>query len=240
MSLSSRGTAATTFSSGLTSLPSQLEIADPDGNGPDDMTNAVTFSASGATFTNRGNDGRNYIRTTDTDYSSGNFRVEVTWDGSGISFFGYGGGNVGTFGTPDWDIADSLWPEITGNNAGPVSGVSPGRFGSNLTSFDGNVLGGNPVRLRMIYDMEANSIQWFADNNYNGTFAADVQTGVLDIGATAAGANFLSEPGDETRFYFGGQGGTYSDFEITAVPEPTTPLLIGITGTLALLRRRKG
>ncbi len=236
---------ATTFSSDLTSLPPGLAIADAAGT-----DNAVTFSASGATFSTvvTGNDSRNYIRTTDTDYITGSYTAEVTWNGLGSAFIGFGGGNVGTFGTPDWDVADSLWLELAGaSDSGPVQGTNTGRFSSNIASFNNAVIGGNaaqPVRLRMTYLSGANTLQFFADNNYNGTFSADALTPALKLDEVGGGANFFTQPGDQSRFFFGGgtfgtASPTYSDYSVVAVPEPSAAALLGLGALGLLVRRRK-
>jgi hypothetical protein len=238
--------AASVFSSDLSTLPAGLEVADTDGFGSDGTTdNSVTFSASGATFSSAaGNDARNYIRTTDTDYDSGDFVADVTWDGLGTAFIGFGAGNVGTFGTPDWDVADSLWMEISGTTTSSVQGMNPGRFSADLGQFDNSVVGGNasaPVRFRMIYLSGPNTLQFFADNDYNGTFSVDAQTVALSLESLGAGPDFITGPGDEARFYFGGGAPTFSDFQVSAVPEPSSFALIG--GCLALgfvmMRRRQ-
>ncbi|MGE9289351.1 MAG: hypothetical protein ACQKBT_00085 [Puniceicoccales bacterium] len=236
--------AAATFTDDLTSLSSNLEIADTVGT-----DNTISFSASGATFSNvAGNDSRNYIRTVDTDYGTGSYMAEVTWNGLGAAFIGFGGGNVGTFGTPDWDIADSLWMEFSGSSDdGPVQGTNPGRFSSNLGPMDNPVIGENPsepVRFRMIYLAEDNTIQFFADNNYNGSFSADAQTAALDLADLGGGANFFADPSDETRFYFGGgsfgvNGPTFSDFSVSSIPEPNAFALLGGCFALGFLTVRR-
>ncbi|WFB37282.1 PEP-CTERM sorting domain-containing protein [Kiritimatiellota bacterium B12222] len=244
ISLAGYSLAATVFTDDLTSLGSNLEISDTVGT-----DNAVTFSASGATFSAvAGNDSRNYIRTTDSDYMSGSYAAEVTWNGLGSAFYGIGGGNVGTYGTPDWDIADSLWVELSGSNDdGPVQGTNPGRFSSSIAPFSGGVVGDNPsepVRLRIEYDMTANTVTYLADNNYNGTFSADVFTTAIDL-STIGGGTYFTEPGDESRFFFGGgsfgaSGPTFSDFSITAIPEPSSVLMAVMgMGMLAFTLRRK-
>lgn len=238
--------AATLFTSDLSSVSPLLELSDTDGTGANGTTsNAVTYSASGVTFSSAsGNDSRNYIRTVDTDYGTGNFIAEVTWDGLGVAFVGFGGGNVGTFGTPDWDVADSIWQGgISGSSAsGAIQGTNIGRFDANIDSLSSPITGeANPVRLRIVYDNTGNTIQFLADNDFNGTFSADGQTGLIDL-STIGGANYFTEPGDETRFFFGGgsfgtSGATFSDFSVTAVPEPSSSLLL-LLGAFSLLNMR--
>ncbi len=237
--------AANTFTSDLTSASSDLEISDQVGT-----LNAVSYTASGAAFNNSGgNDSRNYIRTVDTDYNTGSYMAEVTWNGLGSGFIGFGGGNVGTYGTPDWDIADSLWAELAGtSDVGGVQGTNPGRFDSNIAEFNNPVVGGSaltPVRFRMVYLSGDNTLQFFADNDYNGTFTADAQTIALDLTALG-GPSFFTDPSDEARFFFGGgsfgaDAPTFTDFAVSTIPEPSSYALL--SGCLALgyimVRRRR-
>jgi len=245
LSVGSTSFGATTFSANLQSASANLNLADTDGFGSNGTTaNGVTYGPTGVTFSGTGNDSRNYLRTADSDYGTGMFAASVTWNGLGTIFVGYGGGNVGTFGVPDWAVADSLWVELNGAaDNGPIQGTNPaGRFSSSLGVFNGNVVGGNaatPVRLQMVFNSSANTLQFFADNNYNGTFSADVQTAALDITTVGGGTGFLTGPGDAQRFYFGGESGKFSDFSVVAVPEPSVPALLGACGMIALLFRRR-
>ena len=105
--------ATVTFTNDLTSeagLVPCLEEADavsPDAD--------IVYAASGAQFGTvmAGNNGRNYIHSMDADYNTAPFVAEVTADHStgGHSFMGFGGGYVGTYGTPDWDVTDTIWLE---------------------------------------------------------------------------------------------------------------------------------
>jgi hypothetical protein len=237
---------ATIFTDTLStgSLGPNLELADTDGFGANGTTdNSLSFSGSGVSFsTAGGNDSRNYIRTTDTDYGSGYYAAEVTWNGADRAFVGFGGGNVGTFGTPDWDIADSLWIEVLGTGTPGVQGMNTGRFTTAADTFSGDVVAGAPVRFRIEFNSAANTIQFLADNNYSGAFSADVSTSAFDISTIGGGANFFTEPGDENRFFFGGESGAWSDFATSTVviPEPSTFALLAFAAvSLSFLRRRR-
>src|SRR5262249_42689510 len=74
----------------------------------------VSLDATGATFGTMyvGDNGRNYIRTNDSDYANETFTAEVTVVGSSFTqdfFFGMGAGELGSFGVPDWQ---SPWASV--------------------------------------------------------------------------------------------------------------------------------
>ncbi|MET0263231.1 MAG: hypothetical protein ABW223_10065, partial [Rariglobus sp.] len=205
--------AATSFSSNLSSLGANLEVADADGFGSNGTTsNEVTLSSSGATFSAAGgNEARNYIRTTGTDYGTVDFTAEVTWNGSGTLFLGFGGGNVGTYGCPDWDVADSLWLELNGTAVGAFQTTvqGSGRTNANIGAFSAPI-GGGLTTIRWQYTAATKSIQFFADNNRSGAFVADASSPIFSLTSNL----ILTDPSDRASIFFGGQSGTFTDFAV--------------------------
>lgn len=225
--------AGTTFSNDLSSeadLAPDLMIADTS-----DAMRAVTFSASGAQFGTAfaGNDGRNMIRTNAMDFGNADFTAEMTADlsGGGRVFFGMGGGNVGTFGTPDWDVANSVWVE---QGIG-VTTLFTFDFDAGGPLFEPNPLAAPTAlifRLRMSYDAGAGMLTFEQDDDYmGGPFSADSTT-AIDVTA-------LFDGGEATSLFIGGgSGATVRDFDVTVVPAPGSVALFACSGLVAARRRR--
>ena len=201
-----------------------------------DANRAIAYGMSGAQFGTAlgGNEGRNYIRTVDSDYNSASFVAEVTMDYSGgiPGFMGFGGGNVGTFGTPDWDVADTVWIEQS-FAGGTLFTYDHLGAGPNLMGGAGFATASTIVRLQMSFDADAMTITYAIDNDYvGGAFVADETLAALDI-------SHLFTDGEEARIYVGGGGGvTLSDFSVSVVPAPGALGLLGAGGLLAMKRRR--
>ncbi len=232
LALSGPAFAATSFSNdltGLAGLAPNLEIADTA-----DANRAVAFSAAGAQFGSAmaGNDGRNMIRTTAMDFDDVPFVAEMTADLSqgGRVFFGLGGGNVGTFGTPDWDVANTVWVEqglgVTTLftfeiGAGPV-------FQPNPLSAPGST----SFRLRMSYDAGTGELTFEQDDDWmGGPFVAD-STSTINVAFLFDGG----EPG--SLFVGGGSGAIVTDFDVTVIPTPAGAGVLALGGLVAVRRRR--
>ncbi len=226
--------AGPSFSNSLTSQaglgPNLLESDTSDPN------RVVSYSAFGAQFGTAlgGNEGRNYIRTSATDYNAVDFVAEVTMDfSSGIpGFFGFGGGNVATFGTPDWDAADTLWLEQA-PGGGSLFTYDLGGAGPNLMGGAGFSAAGTVARVRMAYDAAAQTVTFSIDADYaGGGFVADATLAPVDV-------SFLFTNGEEARIYAGGGGGvTLRDFSVTVVPAPGAAALLALGGLMGVRRRR--
>jgi hypothetical protein len=244
---SQAGTQAALASAGLTvfntsGLNDNGTPADP----LDDFSPALSYDAGGAHFgaLAGGDNGRNYMRTVDSDYATVDFVAEITFEVTNndqASFFGLGSGDAALFGTPDWSLqvsSASFWPEPandkivafkTANDVNafvdkPVPGLDPGVH-----------------RLRMSFDATSGFLIGSIDLNYaGGAFAADATT--LPI-ATKAGASplFAADgwPSEPSRVFFGGDDGViFHDLAISVVPEPMSAGLL-VVGAMALLRRRR-
>lgn len=213
------------------------------GLGPDlvesdasDPNRVVSYGVGGAQFGTAlgGNEGRNYLRTTATDYNLMDFSAEVTMDFSGgiPGFFGFGGGNVATFGTPDWDQADTLWLEQSGGG-GSLFTFDQGGAGSNLMGGAGFSGVGTVARVRMDFDAGAMTVVYSIDADYaGGAFNADATLAAVDV-------SFLFTNGEEARIYVGGGGGvTMRDFSVRVIPAPGAMALLGLGGLVGARRRR--
>lgn len=198
-----------------------------------DAMRAIEFSALGAQFGGAlaGNDGRNYIRTTATDYNTASFTAEVTADYTlgGVMFIGLGGGTIGAFGTPDWDNTDSFWLELA---PGGVSNTFTFNSGPDGPAGQGLNVNG-PIRIRMTYDAGAGTLQYDLDGDYaGGPFTADASSAAFDV----SGLFTMGEPA--SIFVGGGSGVLLSDLAVNVVPAPATGLLTAV-GLLAAARRRR-
>lgn len=227
--------AATSLFNDLTSevgLAPGLEISDT----ADPNFNGVTFSAAGAKFgaMTVGNDGRNYIRTTEIDYSSVSFTASVEANLEfGVLFLGLGGGNVGTYGTPDWDVTDSIWMELTATNGGTAWPFDNGAPGANTGNILGAAAGAGIHLVSLDYDAMAKTVQYSVDLGNDGS--VDLTSAAFDISSlftNAEPASVYIGGGD-----FGADGVELKNLTITIVPEPAALLLLSL-GALFALRRR--
>lgn len=231
----SAGLAGVSFTNSLGSeagLGPDLEEADPV-----DAMRDIAYPGTGAQFgaAMAGNDGRNVIHTTMADYNASSFVAEVTADFSagGRMFFGLGGGLVGTYGTPDWDVADTGWLELGPGGLANTFTYDLGGIGPNGPAGTGMAAVGNNIRVRMTYDAGAGTLTWAVDDAYaGGPFVADVTSGPLDISS-------LFSSGEDARVFIGGgSGALLSDFSVTVVPTPGTLALLGLGGVMGVRRRR--
>lgn len=226
--------AGVSFSNSLTSqagLGPNLSESDTS-----DPNRVITYGAGGARFGTAlgGNDGRNYLRSADTDYNAADFVAEVTMDFSTgePGYIGLGGGNVGTYGTPDWDVADTVWIE-QGPGAGTLFTYDAGGFGPNLMGGAGFGSIGTTARVRMAYDADAMTVTFSVDMDYaGGAFNADATLSPIDV-------SFLFTNGEDARIYVGGSSGvTLRDLSVTVVPAPGAMALMGLGGLVGLRRKR--
>lgn len=222
---------AMSFTNDLTSfagLSSDLEEADTT-----TATRDIVYTAAGAVLgsVDTGNDGRNYIRTTAIDFDSVSFVAKVSVATPGRFFFGLGAGEIGAFGTPDWDVAgaDSIWIETLTNGWSIVQDSAR----SDLTGDEGPPfdpgLGAVDRQYTLAYDAVNKTVQFTALDDADGS-TPNVSP-LLDVSALFTG----SEAG---RVYVGGgEGVTLSDFEVTVtVPEPASVALIAMGGVLMVGR----
>jgi hypothetical protein len=181
----------------------------------------IELSSSGATFGSLygGDGGRNYMRTIEGDYATGNFVAEITFsvtaDNQAV-FFGLGTGDIALFGTPDWSTqfsSASFWPE-TGNDK-----FVRFQTANDVNAFADTTVAGFDVgthRMRMTLNNANNQLLGEIDVNYaGGPFAADAVTNNLpiDVSSLFAEDGWPTEP---SRIYFGGDDGAiFKDFAVT-------------------------
>lgn len=248
------GTVAAVNAAGLNFFSTDGPLSATNDNGtPDDplddfieqvSDDTVTFDASGAHFGSlfAGDGGRNYMRTNLSDFVTGSFTVEVTFEANDDQavFIGVGAGDRALFGTPDWSTlfsSASFWPEVNND-----------KFTRFRTANDDNTFGDTGVpnfnpgthRFRMTFDAATKFLLGSIDIDYaGGPFVADAVTTNFPI-ATASLFAADGWPSEPSRIFFGGDdGAVFRDLVITFVPEPATWLLLGL-GMLFVGGSRRG
>ena len=117
------------------------------------MDPTIVFGPTGANFGSLygGDNGRNYMRTNDSDYATVNFVAEITVESTATAqqvFIGLGSGDTALFGVPDWSTLVSS------------TFVSPeeGSLTTWRSANDGNELISGPKRRQEHIACEWNSI----------------------------------------------------------------------------------
>lgn len=185
----------------------------------------INFGANGPTFGvgQIVNDGRNYLRTVDSDYGNRSFVAEITMVAPDIDanngYFGLGAGEVSPldtgFRTPDWTTPFSsvmYWGEnsidtpelrtfLNDNGRGPfVAIAAPGQGNGNH-------------RIRLTHDWFAKTMTIALDLNFaGGAFVADLTAAPIDTLPLYGGDGWPNEP---ARVFFGGdQDVAFRDFSV--------------------------
>jgi MYXO-CTERM domain-containing protein len=251
--------AATTFSNTLTGFSGDSQTNRPSqpitlaGSGlnvsfvwadGDGAWEKIDFTPLGASFGNHqgGDNGRNYMRTNDTDYAAtvGFIAyVDINRPTRESVFFGMGTGALGGSKQPDVNSGnaavylelqggfDNASRRILGGTSGSPTNVEDGYTG--MTTITG------PMRLSMSYDGGAQEITFAVDYNPSGAFVADQTFATVPLSSIAGEWS----GGEASSIFFGGEDGvTFSNLQVTVVPEPSA-VLLGSLGMLGLLRRRR-
>ncbi len=227
--------AAMSFTNRLTSEPGlspDLEEADAVTADKD-----ILYSAAGAQIGLNllGNDGRNHIHSTANDFNTVDFVAEVTVDYStgGRMFMGLGGGEIGAYGTPDWDITDTVWLELGQYGLSNTFTYNVGDGGPNGPIGAGISVAGPEVRVQMSFDSATSTITFAIDDAYvGGPMTADFIVPAIDMSA------FFTAGEDARVFIGGGSGVIVRDLAVAVVPEPASLALLGIGGLLVSRRRK--
>jgi PEP-CTERM motif len=196
-----------------------------------EVMSKIDFDASGAHFGvgQVDADGRNYMRTNDSDYANVSFVAEISIVTPDIdiqdAYFGLGAGdaNLDFFRVPDFGLpvaAVQYWGEneiatptielYTYNNGGTLESA----FIDPATG-----LGNGTHRVRLTYDWFRKTADFSFDLNYaGGSFSADLTGPSLNTLPLYGADGFPTEP---ARLYFGGDEGTvFKDFQVTvSTPE---------------------
>jgi hypothetical protein len=210
--------------------------------GPDPeftMDPTIVFGANGATFGSLygGDNGRNYMRTNDSDYATVDFVAEITIDrqaaGGQEVFIGMGSGEIALFGVPDWSTL------VSSTFVAPEDGSLTTWRSAN----DGNAWTSGPAipltgthRVRMQFDSVARTMTYSIDLDYaGGEFMVDATAPTTDLNhidcpvgcgfpEMPISADFFAAdgwPGEPSRIFFGGDDSTvFRDFSVTVSAPP--------------------
>jgi hypothetical protein len=166
------------------------------------------------------NDGRNYLRTIDSDYANHSFVAEITMVASDIDtnngYFGLGAGDPANFRIPDWTTPNSsvmYFGENSISDPGLETLKNDNTTGTFVTIPAPGQGNGNH-RIRIAYDWFAKSATIALDLNYaGGPFVADVTAAPIDTLPLYGSDGWPIEP---ARIYFGGdQNVAFKDFQVT-------------------------
>jgi hypothetical protein len=224
-----------------TSLPSGFTTA----ANPNAAATAITFSSAGADFSGSpgGDNARNYIATSGTDYISGSFSASLNLinNSSDGAFFGLGNGSFGDSNEPGNGSLDSIYLRYTSGGAGIYTG---GPFGSELYSFAVPNLG-DPLTLGLVYNATADTLVFSITDN--STTSPSMQTSTP---ITISGNGTEAFTASNSAIFFGGSPSNnglgdpvFTDLSITpaAAPEPPTWafLALGLLLGFPLWRARR-
>jgi hypothetical protein len=212
----------------------------------------IAFDATGATFGTYtdGNFGRNIIRTLGNTYADQDFEAYVTVSGwtafveggaennNGDIFIGFGPGDIGAFGIPDWNYENgntnaSFICEITGIAAGIWSQTN--NSVSNIVQDATAALAfieGDDQRIKLVFDFAAQEGTLIIDQSYDGvTFNAEVTVGPVTVPVF----------NQQSKIFLGADDGvTLSDFEIIGGGAPVVPVsdlsIVSSDGSTAVLQ----
>jgi hypothetical protein len=175
-----------------------------------DAWETIVFDTTGARFGTvyAGDDGRNYIRTIETDHASASFDAYITvinyTDGQNV-FIGMGAGDYGDYKCPDWWLlgVPTVWAELM---EGAVNVMIWDGEAEDFLKPGGRVPASSTYLMRLSYDAEAQTIVFYTD--------ADNDGGWDDISKECDVSSVFAE-GDITRVYVGvDDGGTLINFEV--------------------------
>jgi fibronectin type 3 domain-containing protein len=202
-------------------------------------TAAVLPSLPGATFgiDRGGDDGRNYLRTVETDYHTKDFTAFVTVNrpaqigtaGRPAVFFGIGTAQLkNTAGGPDRGTNNaSAFIELQAGFDNASRRVTGNGINSELGYTGMTQVANSALRMRMEYNGTTQQITFALDYDYDGTFVAE-QSFTHGIAAQA----FEWFSGDRASIFFGGdRKAVFTDLVITTTQTVAPPAVTGLNVT---------
>ncbi|NWK57246.1 PEP-CTERM sorting domain-containing protein [Verrucomicrobiaceae bacterium N1E253] len=203
----------------------------------------IEFSTTGAVFGlgSSSDSGRNYLSTIQNDYHTANFTATIEFTISDIAnqnvFFGMGTGQLGTFSLPDYQTGNSAAVvELANGNTGNTflfSSISED-FGDNQTNMTGVSYGLGTHLAKISFSSSAQELTFSVDANNDGSFESSLTRDVSSLIGTGGWGDT-----DNASIFFGGDDGvTLANFNVSAVPEPSSAALLGLSALTLILRRR--
>ncbi|GEM_PF-6058942 len=208
---------------------------------------AATFDSASGVFDSWRH--RNYLQTTATGYSMGDFTAELTIDrpsragdikSNPAFFFGLGEAGNGSFNSPLFGDGIDLTGAMFVLQADYDNVSRLANIGEDLTEVEEigfqsmNTVFGT-MRLRLVYDDTAKVMTLSADYDYidGAVFAADQVFNSIDVSAEIA----AMEGGDRSSIFFGGDSGVnVRDYKVS-IPELSSVFLPSILGVFTLFIR---
>jgi hypothetical protein len=204
------------------------------------MDPTIVLDSTGATFGSLygGDNGRNYMRTNESDYATVNFVAEITVERTANAqqvFIGMGAGDTALFGVPDWSTLFSS-TFVTPEDGAVTTWRSANDGNEWCPNCEAAITAAGTHRVRMEFDSSAKTMTYSMDLNYaGGTFVADVTAPVTDLNhidcpvgcgfpEMPISADFFAAdgwPNEPSRIFFGGDDGTIlRDFSVTVSAAP--------------------
>jgi hypothetical protein len=228
------------FSGG--SMPSNLETT-----GNFDLTDNIVFGDGTAKFNGQGDNQRQYLRTTESDYFAADFVMEVTYNMSGDGWWeaAWIGMGDGTFDPGNFNGTTHPRIGVQLGGTGASGGIqlfdnawlSP--TGAPAWDADTAFTGPKTHRVRMTYTTANQNMSVEIDQDYaGGAFVTDISS----VWTTSDnGDNSGQFDASNSHIFMGaaGNGSYFDDLTVTVIPEPATLGLVALLGGGMLWIRKR-